>query len=418
MGNKLLLSGIQVFLFASLLTSCDKDDTIIERLAIKLDKHSVSVVPAGAQETLQLTANADWEVKEVPEWILIDKMEGTKNDQLTIHVKENRARKGRSHTLTIFCGNTRDTMNISQQGLADLVLSPALPLFFLSDIEMSGDDSNQYTVTTKSMFVNPDIRSKIYLGNLISPKAQTATNMTEFTGYTFNPITISSPVIYSREIYPSRSEQEAYVQDILAANPKQVESFVSDNGTTEFYTYKQLHAIGNANLGIKLDELVKGFPYAKEEMTKNFGLIFSFKKLVFSVAMDYPIKLIKENLKTEDRDKGVAYVSTVSYGKVGLLIGESDIDSRDFKVAVNNYLSNRSLTQTEINILDNTDLCYVSFDNNGQPQKQSGSWQSVLTAYRNALTSDNSNIYPVQFGLADFDHHGISPISFSFSVTK
>ena len=61
-------------------------------------------------------------------------------------------------------------------------------------------------------------------------------------------------------------------------------------------------------------------------MTRKYGLIYSFKRTFFTLDIDIPKKLIKEELKDADKAKGASYVSSVGYGRVGLLIVESDTD--------------------------------------------------------------------------------------------
>ena len=86
------------------------------------------------------------------------------------------------------------------------------------------------------------------------------------------------------------------------------------------------------NLGVKLDEIMSDVSFKEKEMTRKYGLIYSFKRTFFTLDIDIPKKLIKEELKDADKAKGASYVSSVGYGRVGLLIVESDTDSRDVKL--------------------------------------------------------------------------------------
>lgn len=68
---------------------------------------------------------------------------------------------------------------------------------------------------TDCMFINPAIRDKIYLGNLISPNAQSNVDIPEFTGYTFNPITVSTSAIVdevAKTYLPSPKEQDLFAR--------------------------------------------------------------------------------------------------------------------------------------------------------------------------------------------------------------
>ncbi len=68
------------------------------------------------------------------------------------------------------------------------------------------------------MFINPAIQDKIYLGNLVSHNAQSNINIPEFTGYTFNPITISTSAAVEEVVktyVPSQKEQDTFARQIM-----------------------------------------------------------------------------------------------------------------------------------------------------------------------------------------------------------
>lgn len=109
-------------------------------------------------------------------------------------------------------------------------------------------------------------------------------------------------------------------------------------------------------------------------MTRKYGLIYSFKRTFFTLDIDIPKKLIKEELKDADKAKGASYVSSVGYGRVGLLIVESDTDSRDVKLAIDKVLADEPLSPEETSLLSTVDLCYVYFDEDKNVQVQKGVW--------------------------------------------
>ena len=64
------------------------------------------------------------------------------------------------------------------------------------------------------MFINPAIQDKIYLGNLVSHNAQSNINIPEFTGYTFNPVTVSTSAAVEEVVktyIPSQKEQRIHL---------------------------------------------------------------------------------------------------------------------------------------------------------------------------------------------------------------
>ncbi|MFV0537658.1 MAG: BACON domain-containing protein [Dysgonomonas sp.] len=388
---------------------------------IEFSKSSLSMSTSGEEQKIKLTTNRPWKIKDVPAWLTVYPMSGDKSAEITISVVENKEPIGRGASLT-FSGETKsEILNVSQFGLKDVIWGPSLPISSLKSVSFTGALDN-YDIDVLNLFINQDIKSKIYLGNLLSYNAGSVTNIPEFTGYTFNPITISTSAItsniMSKTYVPSLTEQNAYAQEIINKKPSQGLSFVSDNGTIEFYTYSRLYAIGIANMGIKLDEVVSGFSYLAAEMTKKYGLIFSFKQTCFSLDMDIPSELTKEELKEADKNKGVAYVSSVYYGRVGLLIVESDTYFGDVKSAINKVMSGQSLSVEEKRLIDTSDISYVYFNNDSQPQIKKGHMDAV-NAYKDALVkNDFSNVYPIEFNLSSLTDHSMATISYSFKVPK
>ncbi len=185
----------------------------------------------------------------------------------------------------------------------------------------------------------------------------------------------------------------------------------------EYYDYKHLHAIGMIGLGIPLEELVSGAPHTQQEIAREFGMIYSFKHTLFDLIMDTPLQqpLIKELLKEAGKAQGVSYVSTVTYGKVGLLVIESDIDSRRIKLIVDKIVEDASLSADEIRLLESADFSYVYFSNDGEAQVMNGGME-IIEAYKNGMKDTTENIYPMEFSLADFTTHVNNEIHFTVKI--
>lgn len=59
--------------------------------SVQLDRDSVRLIPGGSSETLKLTANGDWTVKQKPEWCEVSLMSGKSGEvELQISAKENK----------------------------------------------------------------------------------------------------------------------------------------------------------------------------------------------------------------------------------------------------------------------------------------------------------------------------------------
>lgn len=385
---------------------------------IQLSEKEVQAVTIAETKFVDLTTNRPWKIQNIPDWITVDPTSGDKSTRLTINFNENRNLDGRSVELTITAENATNSLSINQHGLKDLVIGPYLPVFHLDKTEYP-NDLTYINVENGKMFVNPAIKDKIFLGNLVSHNIGKGVDIPAFTGYTFKPITVStSAPLKSRTFVPSLAEQNDYVQHIISEKPKQILSFNADKRGTEFYSYRQLYAMGMANLGIKLDEVVTGSSYAQKEMQNKYGLIFGYKLASFSLYMDIPDDglVIHEELKDTDKSKGVSYINTVVYGKIGLLVVQSTTDSRELKEAINKFIVNRPLSASERKLIESAEICHVYFDNNNEVKTVKGS-MNALEDYNNALKiTDIQNIYPIEFSVGDFSHHGMNTITYSVDI--
>ncbi len=371
--------------------------------------------------SVEVIANRKWELKDVPEWLQVHPLSGDKSTKLSITFFENFHLDGRNGELIFAAEGVQKTLKISQIGLKDIGRSPHIPILRAS--KFSFNSSLTYCdVENDYMFVNPDIKNKVFLGNLLSRNIGDGVDIPQFIGYTFKPISVSTSTIINGSVaktyVPSLANQNEFARYIASHKPKQILSSLSDNGTTEFYSYRLLHAIGMVNFGVKLDEVVTGQSYARQEMQGNYGLIFSFRQTLFSLDMDLPDdgSVILEKLKDADKSKGASYVTSVSYGKVGLLVVESATDSRKVKAAINKFIGEYTLQPDETALIESANVTYVYFDNDNQVKTIKGGTKAV-EAYRKAATTvDYDNIYPITFQLADFFDHTVRKISYSVKI--
>lgn len=384
---------------------------------IKLSESSIMLSSSAGVKRIQISTNRPWKIAEYSnEWISISPTSGEGSAEITIEANENRNKDMRHAYIKINGEEMQKVLYISQNGLSDHIRIPSLPIFPYKEFSYNQKSGR---VLTNSLFINPVIKDKIYLGNLVGHNSQSNIYIPEFTGYTFNPITVSTSAHIDGEIVrnyiPSSEEQDAFAEQIAEQLQNQSDLKTIKDNAIEFYTHKELRTIGSVNLGVKLDEVVAGTSYTEQEMLKEYGLIYSFKNIFFTLDMDHPEKLIKEELKEADKAKGVSYVSSVNYGKVGLLIVESDTDSRDVRMAINKILKGKPLSSEEKDLLLAADIYYVYFDKEKNVQTLKGSLDAV-NAYRDAALKVADSIYPVEFRLSNYMDNSQRTISFSFRM--
>ncbi|MBF0760191.1 hypothetical protein IR148_03930 [Dysgonomonas mossii] len=393
---------------------------------IELSEKSMDLAIDGAAKSIDLTTNVSWEITSVPTWLVISSKSGDKSTRITIGAEENDQIKAREATLTFSSkdGKVKGQLSIYQTGREDIIQSPFLPIFHYS--VFSNTNNGHYNVTTENLFVNATLRDKIYLGNLMENKTEIYPSFPIPTGYTFNPISaITTQVVNptSRTFVPSFQEQEAFGQEATANPPRENASLTHDYfNPTSYPTHRVLYSIGWANMGIALDKIVSGVSYKEQEMTKKNGMIFSFKHTLFTFVMDYPQKLIKEELRDADKGKNLSYINYMEYGKVGLLIVESDAKYDRMRDAVRSVLigEENSIHQAEFDaLIEAADISYVYFNNKNEVQLNKNK-KDAIKAYKTALSNkkDKENIYPIGFTLQNFGNHTADKIIYSFDALK
>ncbi|MGL5618730.1 MAG: hypothetical protein ACRDDC_03740, partial [Tannerellaceae bacterium] len=233
------------------------------------------------------------------------------------------------------------------------------------------------------------------------------------------PITVFpiGPVNVKDETFiPSLQAQQAYAAKVIDAKPNQQLSFKSDLKGIHFDSYRELRLIGEGNMGVKLDELISGKPYTEQEMVKNEGFIFSYDQTVFALTLDLQEKMVEEVLKVEDFPaQSLSYISMVSYGRVGLLIVETDNDLDDVKTIVRKKLQNSTdlFTEEETAILAEIEVSHAYLDQSQSFVAKRGKAE-IITDYLTRLTDHTNEAYPYKITVSDYFSHANEACSFEY----
>lgn len=384
---------------------------------IKLQRSFVQASSGDHEFTVELTANTPWHIEDVPQWISVTPLSGDKAAKLTIHVTENKKIRNRKAVLSILGKGAKAQLVIEQKGASGLLTSNLFPFISYTKQSYNG---NYAQLWTKQLFITPGIWEKIYLGNLLNPNMVSNANISEYTGYTFNPITVSVEEPDGEEItkayIPSRAEQDAWVKQIVPLITPAENSLRNYTSGQKFFERRWLAATGILSLGVRLDEVVYGSPFTQQEMTRDYGLTFSFCRILFNLKMDIPEKLVNEELKSADREAGVAYVASMKYGKIGLLVVEADGDEpQEMESVINKVLDDEVLTAAETDLLYSADIWYVYFNNEHQCCCVKGNLD-VIEAYKKAMQDVKDNIYPIECQMFDYDSHSVCTFTFSVNM--
>lgn len=391
---------------------------------IELEKELALFTFYGETEQIKLTTNCAWEITTMPTWIHMTPSSGDGSVEITIQVDESALIEGREAVLDFRTNddNIKTSLIIKQSGRDNLWQGPFLSIFSFPHVRIQ---QGHYTLTTDNLFVNKHIREKIHLGNLIDNQVVDYPNFAALTGYTFNPITVSTDKtgenVTVKTFTPSFQEQELIAKEITARPPQEKAFEKHDNfKPTSYNTHRTLYTIGWGNMAIALDEIVSGISFKEQEMTRKYGMIFSFKHTLFGLDIDWNEQLIKEKLKAEDQAKKVTYVSRMEYGKVGLLIVESDTKFEQIKeVIVRAIKGGCNPLPGDDELIDSADIAYVYFNNQSEVQVNKNN-REAIKAYKAAFYSpeDKENIYPIGFSLSGFDDHTLQNITFGFEAKR
>lgn len=420
----LLLVSLYIICF----TSCSDDND--NKPVISLSETDLSFGAEGGQKQVCLVANGDWFISDIPTWISIDEKSGitTSEEILTLTIETNNELGSKEATLKITRGSVSIYLKITQrEAIGDKKMEwQAFPVSSFNSVEYilgSNNTERTYTFDADYLFINPNIDKNIFIGNLINSKFEINTSLTEYKGYTYNPITISASIIYKKDLSivqmmdtPSKNALDTFVQKIIDSKPTQNETFIYTNGAVKYYSYRQLHLLGVGNLGLNLDEIISGYSYQEQEMAKKTGLVYSFKQTLFTIDMDVPEKLLKEEVKQEDlANGGFSYISSISYGRIGFLLVESDADADKLKTVVDKVIDNKMLTTDDNIILNELEAYYVYFDEGHTLKKVTGK-ADVIKKYFFGTTALGKNIQPLTFSVSNYPDNAIKSISFSLDL--
>lgn len=421
------MKSIKIYslLLLTLFAACSDKEDEVDSAKISLEQEELIFKYGYDKVTLALNSDAAWEVKERPDWIGISPSSGNGSQEICLEVKHNVDYDDREFTLVFVAGNSQAKLKVKQTKRDINVWNLG---FTDSDITecVVGDDGvkRSYKFLATKLFVNPqtnpEFNEKLFLANLVDLKMKSSTELTSYQGYTFVPISafpIPFETEHLREYVPSKKNHDAHVQAVLKNLPKSGEEYFSNDGGVYYNSYRELNLIGRANMSTNLEELITKKSYKEQEMTKKNGMIFSFSNTLFSMYMDVQEHLIKEELDAKDfPNNSLGYISSVSYGQVGLLLIETNNKALDARMVVSKlfYDENAVLSAQESAILGELDAYHIYFDKTQRMQVKKGK-SDAITSYRDQKKNmKNAELaFPYKFSVNDYFTRGIAGLEFS-----
>lgn len=418
------MKHLGIFLLTLALTACN-DDKQEPSYYINLDENKLVTDYAGVTTRFEVTSNCDWSVGIVPQWCRAKKIISDHAEYLEIVVMPNETDHPREAIITLAYSYDRHKVTttdlfISQSGKGKPEYDPLQWYTFatnnFSDIQfdlLSDKVTREYRISAQKLFVNPAFRTQVYPGQLINCHIDNPT-LTVYDQYNYNPITISAYVngkLYEKELLPTFNSMNEMVQRISSDLPTQSLQF-SYIGPLQYFSYRHLHLLGVGNMGIHLDELMFGEPYTVTEMNKRTGFFYNYSWEMFTITMDYPEKLIQEEIDKELL-QDISYVASVTFGRMSLLFIETDQDYAQAKAVVSKIMRKEQLSADDIKIKDDLIIHYIYFDKNDTPQIVTGDDQLV-----GKFVSDigSLDIVPVGFTTNKLSNHQVGNLSIEFTL--
>lgn len=363
----------------------------------------------GDTKEFNVKSNQDWEITSFPSWISLSVLSGSKSTTISLTASENYEYEDRDGEI-IFKAKQGDFVynnKITQVGRRNH-LSVYWSSFIFNN-QYINYSLGVYKVLASKRYPNLSLKDNVFLGNLIYPKSTIFPNFTFPTGYTFNNITVLEGT-NEYTISPSVDQQTNILKTVLDTRSKAARK---DNycQAERFYTYSQLSTYGVAALAENLDKIVTGTSYKEKEMDYDMGMIFSFSHTLFTLKMIRPEQLIKEALSQKDKDENTSYISSINYGKIGMLIVEAnnnnEVGYEKLHQTVRSLILDTSLiTEDEAwELLEGARFSYIYFDNNNQIQILQTTPKEVLETYKaiRLNTEDKTNIYPFSFEITNLE---------------
>lgn len=399
----------------SFIAACG-DRQIEDTPKIALDRLQVAFESAGGDQIVTLTSSNEWSVGALPEWITIDRAKGTKSEKLTLTAQRNHKTEARKAQIEFKNQSGKATLDISQ--LADEHQFSWSPFAFnaFQDISYMGTNAagDIHKFETVAMFAPCGELKKIFLGNIFKGEIAPSGPLSEATGLTRLPITVSSTrLVKPTEYVPSLDAQQKYVEQIISANSNQNEWFRFNNFGVRYTSRRELHLLGMANMGIALDKTISGKLYSEQKMTRKNGLVFSFGQAMFTLMMDSQEKLVAEN--PNPADGALSYINSVTYGRWGLLIIETDSELTEVKEAVNIIFRGQTPTAEQTAILSAIDAWHICYG--AEKLNVIASQKSAIESFRMQIAEVNTTLLPMRYTVTNlFEPQGDSELTFGVTL--
>lgn len=251
------------------------------------------------------------------------------------------------------------------------------------------------------------------------------------SSYTPKPIEVSA-TIAARKVYdqiaPDYASFENFKQRTLAQEvpSEQNMSFKVDIKT--FMNYNELKYLfgSNAKVNALFFSNTSGSSADTYKVTRKTGLMMKYTQENFTVDISTPEPgELYEHLDPSGLNgASPVYVSTVTYGRMGILVAESDNTSEDvakaFQSAFNAFGivgGSKSITESERSIINSATMkVYLAGVRGGDAVKVINGFEEFVSLIKNGKFSKNAPGVPISFKMRYLTNHQIVKTPFQINI--
>jgi len=282
-------------------------------------------------------------------------------------------------------------------------------------------------VSTESVIL-PELQQHIWIGNIVQRKSIVDCSYIPIKPTSRNPITVSLTNIQntsSKKINNiSFSEQFKYLNEqYLNASFKQNGEF--SFSVEQFTSYNELKSAFGTNVNTS-SLFWKNTSSEYEEdhsISKATGLYIRFYQTSFKMIMDYPETTLGNIDKNMIND--AVYVSSITYGRLGILTLETNSSADYSKLVINNTFrklfssGNSTFTKEEQSFLDGCDFKLYLIGGNSTTAVQSFTgYSGFITHIKKGSFSSKEPGEPMFCTFSNFKDNSTVSTEFQFNIKK
>ena len=236
-------------------------------------------------------------------------------------------------------------------------------LQLLKDSVWSDQKGRSFFVQSPRLYISPGINRNVYVGAIVTRKFN-AFPCVDVQGSMDNEaislsFSFGSGKQYHYSQIPSKESMDSLIRAYLKDNKVQQFTSIIYNSGIKYSSYKELY-LQFSYLGIRLDSLLRGNKYNFVSMDRKNGIAIILERSLFSLDMDMP--LIRPINIFESDKNDLAYISSIMFGDIKIMLLESDLSMDEMSSFVELVKNGNIMNCKECEIINDFDVFIVDFN--------------------------------------------------------